>query len=183
MSAVIEVISELHQVPPADEGPPDREATDHGACRCSLIALTPYPMWIFDHATLKFLEVNQAAVSRYGYSRSEFLNMTILDIRPSEDVLPLLRNAIQHPNASQAESWRHTTKKGEVIHVEISSREVYFCGRSAKVVLAIETETVASRMLRILEMLDVNSNSTRHFCEGCTQKCSRAVAINQFLST
>jgi len=172
MSAVIEIISDLQHVPPVKEDRPHTQASDHGTCNCPLIALTPYPMWIFDRRTLKFLEVNQAAVRRYGYSRSEFLYMTILDIRPSEDVLPLLRNAVQHPNATHGESWRHTTKQGGVINVEISSREVCFGGRSAEIVLAIETETVASRMLRILEMLDWNSNSTRHFCEGCTQKCS-----------
>src|SRR5690349_21158360 len=45
----------------------------------------PMPMWTFDPETHKFLDVNNAAVNHYGYSRDEFLNMTLLDIRPKED--------------------------------------------------------------------------------------------------
>jgi hypothetical protein len=43
-------------------------------------------MWVFDISTLGFIAVNEAAVRHYGYSRNEFLSMTILDIRPSEDM-------------------------------------------------------------------------------------------------
>ena len=52
------------------------------------------PMWIYDEKSLAFLAVNSAAVRRYGYSREEFLGMTILDIRPSNDVIPLLRETL-----------------------------------------------------------------------------------------
>jgi PAS domain-containing protein len=176
MATAIEVISDLGQMPRDGKRVPKGEIADQGTCICPLIALTPYPMWIFDRATLKFLEVNQAAINRYAYSRSEFLNMTILDIRPSEDVLALLRNAVQHPaNVSQAERWRHTTRTGELVNVEISSREVSFSGRAAEVVLAIEAGTIASRVQGIMGVLDVNSAATRHFCNECTQKCSLAI--------
>jgi PAS domain S-box-containing protein len=50
----------------------------------------PQPMWLFDAETLAFLEVNNAAIENYGYSREEFLQMTILDIRPQEDVVRLI---------------------------------------------------------------------------------------------
>jgi PAS domain S-box-containing protein len=46
---------------------------------------SPDPMWIFDHETQRILEVNNAALARYGYSRSEFLNMSIQDLQPEED--------------------------------------------------------------------------------------------------
>ena len=52
----------------------------------------PLPMWIYDLETLAFLEVNNAAIAKYGYSRDEFLSMTIKDIRPPEDVPRLLEN-------------------------------------------------------------------------------------------
>lgn len=48
----------------------------------------PLPMWIYDLKSLAFLEVNDAAVEKYGYSRAEFRKMTIKDIRPREDVNP-----------------------------------------------------------------------------------------------
>ena len=43
----------------------------------------PHPMWVYDRKTLAFLDVNEAAIAKYGYSRQEFLKMTIVDIRPS----------------------------------------------------------------------------------------------------
>src|SRR5690606_23506349 len=52
----------------------------------ALFTRPPDPMWIYDVATLHFIEVNEAALARYGYSRQEFLSMTIADIRPPEDV-------------------------------------------------------------------------------------------------
>ena len=52
----------------------------------------PDPMWIYDRETLRFLDVNDAAIAKYGYSRDEFLAMTIKDIRPKEEVPGLLEN-------------------------------------------------------------------------------------------
>ena len=49
----------------------------------------PLPMWVFDRETLRFLEVNEAAVQQYGFDRDEFLSMTIRDIRPDEDMASL----------------------------------------------------------------------------------------------
>ena len=53
------------------------------------------PMWVFDISTLVFSAVNDAAVRHYGYSRKEFLSMTILDIRPGKDIPSLLREVLQ----------------------------------------------------------------------------------------
>ena len=50
----------------------------------------PTPMWVFDVESLRFLAMNEAAIRRYGYSRAEFLRMTILDIRPEEDINSVL---------------------------------------------------------------------------------------------
>ena len=55
-----------------------------------LFEVNPHPMWVYDLETLRFLAVNDAAVRRYGYSREEFLALTIRDIRPPEDVPALL---------------------------------------------------------------------------------------------
>lgn len=51
-----------------------------------LFQLSPQPMWVFDLESLRFLDVNQVAVDHYGYSKEEFLNKTIRDIRPPEDI-------------------------------------------------------------------------------------------------
>jgi len=98
----------------------------------------PDPMWIFDQKTLGFRETNTAAVNKYGYSREEFLEMTILDIRPPRDVPELLRSAV-HPasrHASRDERWRHLAKDGTVIPVSITSYEIVFEGKQCELVLA-----------------------------------------------
>ncbi len=96
----------------------------------------PQPMWVYDVETLAFLDVNDAALKHYGYSRSEFLRMTIADIRAAED-LPRLRDAVRSlPPARRAARWRHRKKDRELIDVEISSHAMEFCGRPARLVLA-----------------------------------------------
>src|SRR5579864_259302 len=50
-----------------------------------LFSANPYPMWVYDRTSLRFVSVNDAAVRTYGYSREEFLRMSILDIRPPEE--------------------------------------------------------------------------------------------------
>ncbi|HEY0349531.1 MAG TPA: PAS domain S-box protein [Pyrinomonadaceae bacterium] len=101
-----------------------------------LFESNPLPMWVFDPETLAFLAVNDAAVSHYGYSRNEFLTMTIADIRPPED-LPALYNT-QGSSTSEYGNvpWRHRKKDGAIIDVEISWHTLDLDGKHAKLVLA-----------------------------------------------
>ena len=95
-------------------------------------------MWVYHRETLAFLEVNQAAVVAYGFSREEFLHMTLVDIRPAEDLPEFLRQT-DNPRPmgqSTAERWRHKTKDGTVIGVIITSWELTYKGRPAELVLA-----------------------------------------------
>jgi diguanylate cyclase (GGDEF)-like protein/PAS domain S-box-containing protein len=98
----------------------------------------PLPMWVFERKTLKFLAVNEAASRQYGFSRQEFLAMTIADIRPAEDI-PALLEATSTPSQGlqEAEVWRHRKKNGAVIDVEIVGHDLTFHG--------IEAELIASR--------------------------------------
>jgi PAS domain S-box-containing protein len=103
----------------------------------SLFDANPQPMWVYDLDTLAFLAVNDAAVEHYGYSRAEFLAMTIADIRPPEDVAALLSNVAKVGDGiDHAGVWRHRRKSGEVIEVEITSHVLVFDGRRAEIVLA-----------------------------------------------
>lgn len=101
-------------------------------------AQNSHPMWIFDRETLAFLDVNDAAVWQYGYSRQEFQTMTILDIRPAADRPELIRKTRdpRQQGKSTAEKWRHRTKSGTVFPVTITSWELTFRGRPAELVLA-----------------------------------------------
>lgn len=106
-------------------------------------AKNSHPMWVFDRETLAFLEVNEAAVQHYGYSRKEFLTMKIVDIRPREDVPVLLRQtpSPRPKGASTGDIWRHRTKSGSVFSVAITSWELLFRGRPAELVLARKEES------------------------------------------
>ncbi|HEX5773113.1 MAG TPA: ATP-binding protein [Geomobilimonas sp.] len=102
-----------------------------------LFESNPHPMWVYDLETLAFLATNDAAVTHYGYSREEFLAMTIKDIRPPED-LPRLIDNIAHvtEGLDDAGIWQHRKKDGTLIDVEITSHTLTFDGRQAEVVLA-----------------------------------------------
>jgi PAS domain S-box-containing protein len=97
----------------------------------------PQPMWLYDVNTLAFLEVNDAAVERYGYSRDEFLAMTIKDIRPLVDVPKFLElNQEPPPSFDRSGPWRHRLKDGSTAEVLITSHAVNFGGHDARFVLA-----------------------------------------------
>ncbi len=87
----------------------------------------PQPMWIYDPNTLEFVEVNQASVNHYGYSEEEFMDMTLLDIRPKEDAEALKENVKQNKGTtSYSEEWVHLTKDGSQIDVELSAADVHY---------------------------------------------------------
>ena len=108
----------------------------------------PRPMWVYDTETLRFVEVNEAAIERYGHSRAEFLALRITDIRTPEDadrllkLLPLLRQ--QQGRYRFSGEWTHLSKSGERIEVEMASRDLVFRGRPA-VLVAITDITERTR--------------------------------------
>jgi PAS domain S-box-containing protein len=109
-------------------------------------AQNPLPMWIFDQTTLAFLAVNDAAVATYGYSHKEFLSMTILDIRPQDDVGIVLKAALYpHKLTADIERWRHTKKDGSVFIVDLSGRPLIFEHRRAQLISVHKMVIAASR--------------------------------------
>ena len=97
----------------------------------------PHPMWVYDLESLAFLAVNDAAVHHYGFARDAFLRMTIKDIRPAEDVQRLLANVHQVTEGYiNSGTWRHRTRDGRLLDVEISSHTLHYEGRAAELVLA-----------------------------------------------
>jgi PAS domain S-box-containing protein len=107
----------------------------------------PQPMWIFDIDTLKFLAVNEAAVQHYGYSREQFLSMTMLDIRPREGRERFFKDLHELPHSTTHMLTRvHRTADGRHIHVKPSSNKMVFKGRNACFVLIQDvTEEVRAR--------------------------------------
>jgi PAS domain S-box-containing protein len=99
----------------------------------------PQPMWVFDIASLQFLEVNNAAVRIYGYSREEFGHMFLTDIRPPEDkerLIAVVRGTDREHEGERI--WRHFTKEGKALWVEVRTQDVEWHGRTAR--MAIVTD-------------------------------------------
>ncbi len=112
-----------------------REASE--ARLAQLFSATPIPMFLFDPATLEYLEVNDAAVLHYGYSREEFLRMTVADVRPAEDVPRLISTlGAQGPDLMDLGQWRHRLKDGTLIDVEITSHFLTLGGRTVALAVA-----------------------------------------------
>jgi two-component system cell cycle sensor histidine kinase/response regulator CckA len=117
----------------------------------------PHPMWVFDAETLAFLAVNDAAVRQYGYSPGEFRGMTVNDIRPPEEIptpSEHLKDLLRIPPGSPG-GWRHRTKDGSIIEVEVSSNPITFQGREAVLVLAndvTEKKKLEAQLLQAQKM-------------------------------
>ncbi len=101
----------------------------------------PGPMWLYDLDSLRFLTVNEAALALYGYSREEFLSMTIETILAPEDETAL-REAREASQGQSTKGWdrpnlgRHRRKDGTFLDVLVSSDSIEFEGRQAGLVLA-----------------------------------------------
>lgn len=114
------------------------EARRETELRCELLfESSSIPTWICDLETLELLAVNQAAVTQYGYSRDEFLAMSIRDIRPVEDVPAIESYFSKIPDAvTNASEWRQKKKDGTIIEVEVIWHELLYRGQHAALVLA-----------------------------------------------
>ncbi len=104
-----------------------------------LFQISPQPMWLYDLASLAFLDVNQAAIDKYGYDHATFLAMTLRDLRPVED-LPALEQAVaatrEDPQRTFKGTFTHQRRDGSRIQVEIHSSPFRWQGRDARLVLA-----------------------------------------------
>jgi len=135
-----------------------------------LFVHSPFPKWVYDANTLKFLEVNNAAIARYGYSREEFLGMTVRDIRPVEEVARL-EQFIKRPleERYQVKGWKHRCKDGRLLDVDVSIRDLDFEGRAARLAVVIDNtaqkqaESLSERIFETSQDIIVVSDENRRF--------------------
>jgi diguanylate cyclase (GGDEF)-like protein/PAS domain S-box-containing protein len=109
----------------------------------------PLPMWIYDVRSLRFLEVNDSAVRQYGYSREEFLSLTINDIRPPQDV-PVV--SLDGSAGDSDKAWINVKKDGTQIYVRIRANDVRFRGKQGRYVVAedvTERRNLQAELLRL----------------------------------
>ncbi len=139
-----------------------REARDAEERHRLLFRDNPQPMWIFDVETLGFLEVNDAAVRAYGYTRDEFLSMTIMDLRAPEETPALFtaleRSVLQRPGVALAQ---HRRADGSLMDVEIVSHELTLGTRQARLVMATDVTQRARTMAALHESEDLLRRAQR----------------------
>jgi len=152
---------------------------------------SPHPMWVFDRESLAFLDVNEAAVTAYGWSRDEFLGMTLLDIRPAEDRAGF-KEAVTVPiraldSVRRIGPRRHVTKGGRTLEVKLRSVATVHRGRAARLVM-IE-EMVSESEVEAVEALARGERRFRAMIEKSAEGISltdgdgRTVYVSPAVST
>ncbi|HYD52888.1 MAG TPA: GAF domain-containing protein [Gemmatimonadaceae bacterium] len=101
-----------------------------------LFEASPLASWTADAETLRILDVNEAAVARYGYSRAEFARLTLFDLGDPTTHAALGDQAERVRAAGELRTLtRHRTKSGEMLDVELTARHIVQDGRPAMVVV------------------------------------------------
>jgi PAS domain S-box-containing protein len=119
-----------------------------------LFDANPHPMWVYDRETLRFLAVNARATQVYGYSRVEFLSMTLDRLIPEalRPQLPEALKAVAERPPDEVLVRQHVTRAGQTLDVEIIAHTTEFAGRVARLVLAHDV-TASRRLLEERERL------------------------------
>jgi len=110
-------------------------------------------MFLFDPETLRFLDVNDAAIKNYGYSRKEFMNITVKDIRPVDDMElfdKVLNENKKKNHFTHLGIYRHQKKNGEMIQVDLLTNVIKYKGKDAKIVVANDV-TQRSKYIKAIE--------------------------------
>lgn len=114
----------------------------------------PMPMFLWDFETLQIIDCNEEALMKYGYTRSEFLNLTIKELRPLEDI-PFIEDVVKSEEVyanTHRKVWRHRKKNGELMFFNINAHLINYEGKRVSLVmiddvtekLKVETEIVSS---------------------------------------
>ncbi len=109
----------------------------------SLFESNPNPMWLFHRDTYALVAVNDAVIAKYGFSKNEFLNMAIWDIRPPEDIGLLMDTLkIGHQDTCEMGLWRHVKKSGEIFWVSIAMHDITFDQQPCSMVMATDMNDI-----------------------------------------
>lgn len=118
-----------------------------------LFNASPLPKWIYRLSDFRILDVNQAAINVYGYTREEFLRLTIKDLRPPGEVPKMI---MAHDNIRPDQNnisfgvFTHQTKAGMLIQMEVYGNQIEYNGEACIVVSCTDV-TARDNYLRQLE--------------------------------
>jgi PAS domain S-box-containing protein len=135
----------------------------------------PLPMLIYSLDTMRFLEVNDAAVAVYGYSRKEFLSMAINDIRPAEE-LPRLRAAIEQLQSGclLLGLWKHSRKDGSILHAEVTAYSILHKKQHAGLI-------ISNDITKQMQAEEVLKNASHIYDRSVSEKTLELALLNQEL--
>ncbi|MBC7423648.1 MAG: PAS domain S-box protein [Ferruginibacter sp.] len=128
----------------------------------NLFDISPVPMWVYNWETGRFININKAAIEHFGYSKKEFLTMTLFDISPYEEIEKIKNRitTIAETKGFNKGIFKHLKKNGELIEVEIHS-DVYSLEQKLRLVLCNDiTESVYQKNILALEKEVYKLNST-----------------------
>lgn len=106
-----------------------------------LFHLSPQPSWVYCLDTLRFMDVNAAAIECYGYSRKEFMELTLADIRRAEEMEPLMleiEDSRKNTGRMHNGVFKHRKKNGTEVDVRIHSNPIKFSGKICRQVVAFD---------------------------------------------
>jgi PAS domain S-box-containing protein len=106
----------------------------------NLFDRSPLAQWVYGIDDHKFKDVNQAAIAQYGYSKEEFLSMSIKDVKLKEDI-PELEEVLKEHNRNDhflRTIGRHVKKNGEIIYAQVDANSIIYEGKAARLVLAVD---------------------------------------------
>jgi diguanylate cyclase (GGDEF)-like protein/PAS domain S-box-containing protein len=100
-----------------------------------LFERNPVPMWVVDRESLRFLSINDAAITHYGYSREQFMAMTVPDLRPDEDREHVIQSLQTESNYGLVKNiLQHLKADGTTIEVCVYSQALVYAGHNARLV-------------------------------------------------
>ena len=154
----------------------------------NLFENSPAPMFIFDFETLQIIDCNDETLLKYGYSKEEFLQLTIKDIRPIEDIERIEKVVESEEIYGQIHKniWRHKKKNGEIMFMDISAHLFNFRNRRMSLVMLMDvTEKLNIEELNEFEKIDKEAliNSTDNMLWSVTTDFKLIAANHAFKSS
>jgi PAS domain S-box-containing protein len=129
----------------------------------TLFMASPVSKWIYELDTLKILDVNAVAIEHYGYTREEFLNMTIMDVRPKEEVPALLaaqKNVRKIGGTHDSGVFTHQKKDKTLMKVNVAGNSFNYEGKNCRMVVCTDvTENWYYNELNKLEKVILEKNA------------------------
>ena len=139
-----------------------------------LFEKNPVPAWVYHVDTLAFLDVNQAAIDHYGYSREEFLGLTLRDVRMPEEVDAIERSFAARGENHPQSGWRHRRKDGSVIYVELRSHTIELNSQQCRLVMANDVTERFESETQFRVLFEESSDAHLLFDDSKLRDCNQA---------